>query len=54
MEEPPFRYRAEQGCEIGRSGRIEVAIDPGDDGYVVRVGGRAVTLIAGSLSLPAR
>ncbi len=50
----PLRYTAEQGIEMGRPGRVRVRVESGADGYVVQVGGRAVTLLSGELSLPAR
>ena len=50
----PLVYTAEQGIELGRPGRVQVRIERGPDGYVVQVGGRAVTLFSGELSLPGR
>ena len=47
------RFRAEQGDGLGRPGRIGVELH-GADGRAtrVRVGGQAVTVLAGSLRLP--
>jgi predicted PhzF superfamily epimerase YddE/YHI9 len=47
-------YRAEQGIETGRPGRVEVRIDPAADaehGFRVQVGGQAVTVLEGELRL---
>jgi PhzF family phenazine biosynthesis protein len=48
---PPLRYVAEQGVEIGREGRVRVSVEAADDGYAVRVGGQAVTVLDGVLSV---
>jgi len=45
---PEGRYRARQGQAVGRDGTIAVALD-GED---VSIGGRAVTVIAGTIQLP--
>ena len=50
----PLAYRAEQGIEMGRPGRADVRVEAGEHGLIVQVGGRAVTLVSGELSLPAR
>jgi len=50
----PMIYRAEQGIETGRPGRVEVRIDPAADaehGFRVQVGGEAVTVLEGELRL---
>ena len=45
-------YRAEQGIEMGRPGRAEVRVDRDGDGWRVRVGGSAVTVLEGRFTLP--
>lgn len=52
LEEVPLSYRAEQGSEVGRSGRVTVAVDRQGEGLRVRVGGNAVSLLSGELTLP--
>jgi PhzF family phenazine biosynthesis protein len=49
---PPLAYRAEQGSEVDRPGRVQVQVAPGDP-WDVRVGGPSVTVLEGWLSLPA-
>lgn len=45
-------YQAEQGIEMGRGGRAHVSADRSADGALrIRVGGRACTLLDGTLSL---
>ena len=45
-------YTAEQGAEVGRPGLVRVTVEPvGDGGWTVRVGGQAVTVLEGELSL---
>jgi PhzF family phenazine biosynthesis protein len=51
----PMVYRAEQGIEVNRPGRVEVRIDPAadaSDDLRVRVGGEVVTVLEGELRLP--
>lgn len=49
------RLRVEQGVEMGRPSRIEVAIESGDDAVRdVRVGGEAVVVAEAELILPDR
>lgn len=43
------RYRSSQGREVGRDGRVDVAV--GDDGRSVEIGGTAVTVVAGTITL---
>lgn len=50
----PLEYTAEQGVEMGRPGRVQVRVTEADGGYCVQVGGRAVSLFEGTLTLPAR
>jgi trans-2,3-dihydro-3-hydroxyanthranilate isomerase len=45
-----WRYTAEQGDECGRPGRPVVEVTA--DGSAVRVGGEAVTILEGALTLP--
>jgi PhzF family phenazine biosynthesis protein len=47
-------FRAEQGDLLGRPGRLHVEVGVAPDGHVsrVRVGGRAVTVLRGTLALP--
>jgi PhzF family phenazine biosynthesis protein len=47
----PLEYVAEQGIEIGRPGRAHVSVDAEADGWKVRVGGSAVTVVEGELRL---
>ena len=54
LADAPLEYRAEQGIEMGRPGRLQVRIEQEESGYRVQVGGRAVSLFEGTLSLPAR
>ncbi len=42
-------YVASQGTEMGRDGRVHVRVS--DDGRVIEIGGSAVTVIEGSISL---
>lgn len=42
-------YIASQGTELGREGRVHVRVS--DDGLSVRVGGRAVTTVDGTISV---
>jgi len=54
LAETPIEYGAEQGIEMGRPGRLQVRIAEQNGRYIVQVGGRAVSLLEGTLSLPAR
>ena len=52
LGDPPIRYTAEQGTELGRDGRVAVEVDSGpDDGLVVRVGGAAVKVLEGRIAV---
>ncbi|HEY8156054.1 MAG TPA: PhzF family phenazine biosynthesis protein [Myxococcota bacterium] len=48
----PLEYRAEQGIEMGRPGRVWVRVEPDGEGWRVQVGGTAVTVVEGELRLP--
>jgi PhzF family phenazine biosynthesis protein len=48
----PARFVGEQGQECGRPGRVSVEVDGPAEAPRVRMGGRAVTVFAGSLRLP--
>lgn len=48
---PNISYRAEQGVEMGRAGEIDVVINPGEAGAIVRIGGQAVRVASGRLDL---
>jgi len=45
---PPARYRASQGREVGRDGRVDVEI--GASGRPIEIGGAAVTVVDGQLT----
>ena len=47
LERTGHRYRASQGRELGRDGRVYVAV--GDGGRPIEIGGTAVTVIDGTL-----
>lgn len=51
LARPPLAYTAEQGSEVGRPGRVSVQVERAGAGLAVRVGGRAVTVVQGSLRL---
>lgn len=48
-----IEYVAEQGIEMGQPGRVFVSVARQDGAMSVRIGGHAVTVLAGSLILPA-
>jgi len=51
---PNRRYRARQGAAVGRAGEIQVSVDASAaaDVPAIHVGGRAVTVIEGTIRLP--
>ncbi len=51
---PDGRLTVHQGIEMGQPSRLEVEVEEGDaaGGAVIRVGGRVVPLITGTLILP--
>jgi PhzF family phenazine biosynthesis protein len=51
-KEGAITYVAEQGVEMGQPGRIYVSVSGPPDALVVQVGGYAVTVLEGELSLP--
>ena len=51
--EQRIEYVAEQGIEMGQPGRVFVSVSRPDGAISVRIGGHAVTVLAGSLILPA-
>ena len=50
---PDGRYLARQGAAVGRAGEIQVSVDAsaGGDSPEIRIGGRAVTVIEGTIRL---
>jgi len=50
---PGGRYLARQGAAVGRAGEIQVSVDASSAGDVpeIRIGGRAVTVIEGTIRL---
>lgn len=50
--EAPHHFTIGQGHAIGRPGILEIKIEPGDKGPIIQVGGRAVPVISGFLTLP--
>jgi PhzF family phenazine biosynthesis protein len=50
---PGGRYLARQGAAVGRAGEIQVSVDASSAGGVpeIRIGGRAVTVIEGTIRL---
>jgi PhzF family phenazine biosynthesis protein len=46
------RYIAEQGIEMGQPGRVYASASGPDDNMLVRIGGHAVTVLRGELTLP--
>ena len=48
-----IEYVAEQGIEMGQPGRVFVSVTREGGAISVRIGGHAVTVLAGSLILPA-
>ena len=49
---PPARFVGEQGHFVGRPGRVMVEVEGTPDALRVRVGGRAVTVLSGSMLAP--
>jgi PhzF family phenazine biosynthesis protein len=47
----PIEYRAEQGIEVARPGRVFVRVEADGASYRVQVGGRATTVADASLRL---
>jgi PhzF family phenazine biosynthesis protein len=47
-----IEYVAEQGIEMGMPGRVYVSVSGAPDDITVRIGGHAVTVLVGELSLP--
>jgi PhzF family phenazine biosynthesis protein len=47
-----FAYASEQGVEIGRHGRVQVAGTRSGDTWSIEVGGAAVGVVSGTLTLP--
>lgn len=47
-----LRYRAEQGAELSRPGRIEVELQQSGDDIVVKVGGAVAVAAKGTLFIP--
>lgn len=48
----PTKFVGEQGHECGRPGRVMVEVEGFADAPIVRVGGRAVTVLSGTLRAP--
>ena len=50
---PAGRYLARQGAALGRAGEIQVSVDAsaGGDSPEIRIGGKAVTVIEGTIRL---
>ena len=50
---PSGRYLARQGAAVGRAGEVQVSVDASSAGGVpeIRIGGRAVTVIEGTIRL---
>lgn len=49
---PAGRYLARQGAAVGRAGEIQVSVDAsGGDSPEIRIGGRAITVIEGTIRL---
>jgi len=46
------RYVAEQGIEMGQPGRVYLQVTDSGETFSVRVGGQAVTVLRGELTLP--